>query len=169
MTTEQNPILIGQAEEVDLLLPQVRAMIENQGIYIAGDTARPGYSVPLASLDGKVYSMVVDNELRPHLFLPTVTLHGPYLASDHPDDLAVDRFANAMKAKLAKKRSEGYTGWDDKDACPTDRLQQMLLDHLAKADPVDVGNFAMMLFNRGEPTAPPIEPCSSLTRGEAKT
>jgi hypothetical protein len=28
----------------------------------------------------------------------------------------------------------------------------MLADHVRKGDPVDVGNFAMMLFNRGEAT-----------------
>jgi hypothetical protein len=29
----------------------------------------------------------------------------------------------------------------------------MMLEHIAKGDPVDVGNFAMMIFNRGETTA----------------
>lgn len=66
----------------------------------------------------------------------------------HPDDIAVDRFAAAMKAKLAKKRGEGRGGWDDPNACPLDRLQAMLADHVEKGDPVDVGNFAMMIWNR---------------------
>ncbi len=71
----------------------------------------------------------------------------------HLDDAAVDRFAAAMKAKLAKKRGEGRGGWEDGQACPPGMLQQMLLDHLRKGDPVDIGNFAMMIWNRGEAVA----------------
>jgi len=73
--------------------------------------------------------------------------------AQHPDDAAVDRFAEAMKAKLAKKRAEGRGGWEDPQVCPSGRLQQMLLDHLTKGDPVDIGNFAMMIWNRGEAVA----------------
>lgn len=76
----------------------------------------------------------------------------------HPDDIAVDRFAAAMKEKLANKRAQGYGGWDDKEKCSAERLQKLLIDHLAKGDPVDIGNFAMMLWNRGEPVKPaPVE------------
>ena len=75
----------------------------------------------------------------------------------HPDDIAIDAFANAMKAKMKASRDKGRKGWDDKTQCPDGRLQQMLIEHLAKGDPVDVGNFAMMLFNRGEMTAPDVE------------
>jgi hypothetical protein len=73
----------------------------------------------------------------------------------HPDDAAVDNFAAAMKAKMAKQRAKGYGGWDDPLDCPADRLRELMVSHIAKGDPVDVGNFAMMLFNRGEPTSPP--------------
>jgi hypothetical protein len=31
----------------------------------------------------------------------------------HKDDIAVDRFAAAMKAKLAAARAKGRDGWDD--------------------------------------------------------
>lgn len=79
--------------------------------------------------------------------------HSPLPAASHPDDLAVDRFAAAMKAKMAASRAKGRNGWDNPDLCPAERLQGMLLDHLAKGDPVDIGNFAMMLWNRGEPVA----------------
>lgn len=68
----------------------------------------------------------------------------------HPDDLAVDKFATALKEKLAKQRAKGYGGWE---ACPVERLQEMLFRHVHKGDPVDVGNFAMMLWNRGDKTA----------------
>jgi hypothetical protein len=71
----------------------------------------------------------------------------------HPDDIAVDKFAAAMKDKMAKQRAKGYGGWQDKDDCPAERLQKFLVDHIPKGDPVDVGNFAMMLFSRGEGTA----------------
>jgi hypothetical protein len=71
----------------------------------------------------------------------------------HPDDLAVDRFSAAMKEKMARARTKGRDGWDDTVGCPAARLQGMLVDHIGKGDPVDVGNLAMMLWNRGERTA----------------
>lgn len=74
---------------------------------------------------------------------------------EHPDDIAVDRFAAAMKAKLAKKRAEGYGGWEDKEECPAQRLSDLLRNHVEKGDPVDVGNLAMMLHQRGERIARP--------------
>lgn len=70
----------------------------------------------------------------------------------HPDETAVDRFALAMKAKLAEKRAEGRGGWDDPNQCTTAHLAELLRSHIAKGDPVDVGNFAMMLWNRGGAT-----------------
>lgn len=70
----------------------------------------------------------------------------------HPDDEAVDRFATAMKAKLAKKRSEGRGGWEDKNRCSAEFLNRLLNEHVGKGDPVDVGNLAMMLWNRDERT-----------------
>lgn len=66
----------------------------------------------------------------------------------HPDDLAVDRFAIAMKAKLAAKRGEGRSGWEDPAQCRTADLARMLLEHVQKGDPVDIANFAMMLHQR---------------------
>lgn len=78
------------------------------------------------------------------------------------DDIAVDRFAYAMKAKLAKKRAEGRGGWDRKIPapgidgrgfyyeCPNSFLSTKLREHVDKGDPVDVANFAMMIHQRGE-------------------
>jgi hypothetical protein len=77
--------------------------------------------------------------------------------SKHPDDLAVDRFAAAMKAKLAKKRDEGKSGWEDKDECSWLFLSQLLREHVEKGDPVDVGNLAMMLHQREEQIASLLE------------
>lgn len=75
-------------------------------------------------------------------------------SEQHPDDLAVDRFAAAMKAKMAKKRAEGRGGWERKDECSAEFLSQLLREHVEKGDPLDVGNLAMMLHQRGETIAP---------------
>jgi len=48
-----NPILIGQAEEIDLIQPQVRAMLEAPGFYIGGDSNNP---VPLVSNKRRVFN-----------------------------------------------------------------------------------------------------------------
>lgn len=73
-------------------------------------------------------------------------------AQAHPDDAAVDRFAAAMKAKLASARAKGRSGWEDKAQCAQESLALDLRRHVNKGDPVDVGNFAMMLHQRGEST-----------------
>lgn len=85
-----------------------------------------------------VFALVADEVLAPE---------------PHPDDLAVDRFAAAMKAKLAQKRAEGFGGWEDKEACSNGHLSQLLVEHVHKGDPVDIGNLAMMLHQRGEVVA----------------
>jgi hypothetical protein len=68
---------------------------------------------------------------------------------EHPDQLAVRKFAFAMEAKMAVSRGRGRSGWDDPKECPISALRGMLLEHLPKGDPVDVANFCMMLWNRG--------------------
>ena len=64
------------------------------------------------------------------------------------DDAGVDRFARAMRAKLAEKAAEGKYGWDDPDVCDIDELKGMLIEHVEKGDPVDIANFCMMIWNR---------------------
>lgn len=83
---DRNPILIGTAEEVDLLQPRVRAMMEKPGVYILGDTTRPGVTVVLAVIEPwQAFFMSPDSEsVDPELFLPTVTFHGPYFGSEEP-------------------------------------------------------------------------------------
>lgn len=71
----------------------------------------------------------------------------------HPDDKAVDRFATAMKTKLAAARAKGRGGWDDKASCSGEHLAQLLIEHLTKGNAgtfEDIANFAMMLHQRGE-------------------
>jgi len=67
--------------------------------------------------------------------------------AEHPDDLAVDRFAIAMKAKLAVSREKGRYGWE---SCTAPHLSSLLWNHVYKADPLDVGNLAMMLHQNGQ-------------------
>jgi hypothetical protein len=71
----------------------------------------------------------------------------------HPDDIAVDQFFDAMKAKLARKRGHGYGGWDDKAECSNEHLSRLLRKHVEKGDPIDVANFCMMIQQRGESIA----------------
>lgn len=83
-----NSILIGQAEEIDLIQPQVREMLERPGFYIGGDSNNPEMNVPLVSNNRQVFSMKIDQELDPERFLPTLTLKGPYRVDPDADDLA---------------------------------------------------------------------------------
>lgn len=76
-------------------------------------------------------------------------------AAQHSDDIAVDRFAGMMKEKLAQKREQGRGGWDDPDQCTVELLNQLLIEHIPKGDPVDVANFCMMLCLRGAKIAQP--------------
>lgn len=79
------------------------------------------------------------------------------IGTNHPDARAVDRFAVAMKAKLAKKRAEGRCGWDDPEQCHIDYLVQLLMEQIherAVLDPVDIGNLAMMIHQRPETPTP---------------
>lgn len=62
----------------------------------------------------------------------------------HNDDAAVDRFAQAMKEKMAAARAKGRGGWQQ---CDPAKLSRMLREHVDKGDPRDVANFCMMLWN----------------------
>lgn len=74
------------------------------------------------------------------------------LAAPHSDDLAVDRFAVAMKAKLAAARAKGRGGWDDPEQCSVEFLAKLLIGHVRKGNSgnfEDIANLAMMLHQRG--------------------
>jgi len=86
----------------------------------------------------------------------------PVEPPQHPDDIAVDTFAVAMKDKLAKARDKGRYGWQN---CTQAHLSALLYRHVYKADPLDVANIAMMLHQNGqvielphEARRPPAEP-----------
>jgi hypothetical protein len=64
-------------------------------------------------------------------------------AFDHLDDIAIDQFAVALKAKLAASRAKGRGGWEQ---CDPAMLSNMLREHVEKGDPRDVANFCMFLW-----------------------
>lgn len=66
----------------------------------------------------------------------------------HYDDVCVNQFAAAMKAKMAHARAEGRDGWADPHQCETRDLARALRFCVLKGDPVDVANYAMMLYHR---------------------
>ncbi|KQS76839.1 hypothetical protein ASG25_15580 [Rhizobium sp. Leaf384] len=93
---------------------------------------------------------LVDGEPIPRPLIWNGDLSTMQLASDaRNDEVCVDRFANVMKAKLAQARNKGRAGWDDHARCSLSDLSAMLFEHVAKGDPVDVANFAMMIHQRG--------------------
>lgn len=63
------------------------------------------------------------------------------------DRMAVQRFANLMTVKMARKLHEGRHGWTN---VPVAHLWAMLREHVDKGDPVDVANFAMMIHHNSE-------------------
>lgn len=67
--------------------------------------------------------------------------------SQHSDNLHVNHFANVMKKKLSECREKGRSGWEE---CPIEFLNNELIRHIEKGDPVDVANFAMMIYERNE-------------------
>ena len=70
----------------------------------------------------------------------------------HPDDLAVDRFAVRMKAKLRRSRELKHRdGWETAGA---GTLSHLLREHVAKGDPLDVAIFATMLSHLDAEIAP---------------
>lgn len=112
----------------------------------------PDYSLALYSylcMDGYVTPRQAVSQIAKSLSPPAVPGEGGDKGEPHSDDLAVDRFAAAMKAKLAEKRAQGYHGWDDPEDCTIEHLINLLVKHVGKGDPVDVGNFAMMIHQRG--------------------
>jgi hypothetical protein len=72
------------------------------------------------------------------------------------DEIALKRFTEAMRDKLARSRDKGRDGWHDPDLCPDGRLADMLIGHLPKGNAgnfLDIAALAMMLHERGEDPA----------------
>jgi hypothetical protein len=74
------------------------------------------------------------------------------MTQEEIDNAAVDRFAQAMRKKLAASRAKGRNGWQDPALCPEARLAEILIGHLPKGNPgnlIDLAILAMMLEIRG--------------------
>lgn len=76
-----------------------------------------------------------------------------HLLEETTDKSFISDFAKVMEAKMVIAASKGRHGWNDPQVCSTEDLQCMLREHVDKGDPVDVANFAMMLWARGEKTS----------------
>lgn len=87
-----------------------------------------------------------ENYERLQTTFPDIEFERPLTQADI-DNEAVDKLAQAMKNKLAKKREKGYHGWE---TCKHSELVQLLINHVDKGDPIDVANFCAFLFARGE-------------------
>lgn len=65
------------------------------------------------------------------------------------DELGVQNFANRLNKRLDEKRALGYAGWHDVLLCPIERLEALYRRAVKEGNLVDVGNYAMMLTERG--------------------
>lgn len=75
----------------------------------------------------------------------------PCALSAEEDEACVDRFAEAMKVKLATARTKGYACWHSPDACSHQQLAELLVLQMNKGKAgtfEDIANFAMMLHQR---------------------
>lgn len=124
---------------------------EHQATQVIIDFAQVGTAGPFPVVDGRVQLSVDTMQDLVRMLRPTYEAEQP-----HPDDTAVDRFAEALKAKLAAARAKGRGGWDTPE-CTQQRLSDMLREHVDKGDPRDVANFCLFLWARGEAIAPPAE------------
>jgi len=93
---------------------------------------------------------VSDRIIRYNLTDVLAALH----VAHHTDDDAVNNFANAMRQRMTDKRAEGKAGWEQRD---TDELGLQLLRSIADGDPIDIGNYAMMLHDRQADTTHVLE------------
>lgn len=69
------------------------------------------------------------------------------------DNEAVDKFARAMKAKLAMARIKGKIGWDNKETCSGDHIANLFWKNIRRENEgnlLDLANFLMFLHVRGE-------------------
>jgi hypothetical protein len=104
------------------------------------------------ALSGIVYLTAAKERIR-WLSRSLAATGKQHVGEVHPDDVAVDAFAAAMKAKMAAARAKGRGGWEDPSQCSAVDLTRLLRDHVEKGDPRDVANFCMMLHQRGEAIA----------------
>jgi hypothetical protein len=83
---------------------------------------------------------------RGHSFTSVIDAGG--FNDDCFDDICIKQFTQAMAAKMAISRAKGRGGWEKPDECSVEKIAKLLVTQLGKGDPVDIGNYAMMLFVR---------------------
>lgn len=71
-----------------------------------------------------------------------------YAREDTENRCGVRDFATAMSDKLYSKTRAGRSGWWNPDECSIEDLLLMLAGQIKKGDMVDIGNLAMMVWNR---------------------
>jgi len=81
-----------------------------------------------------------------HVARPKYSVRRNLYEVHHPDEVSLLRFCLLMRDKLEQARRRGRGGWETADP---EYLAQLLREHVAKGDPVDVANFCMMLAIRG--------------------
>lgn len=68
-------------------------------------------------------------------------------------------FAKAMLDKLCDKAVQGFHGWDDDSPATTERLRLYLREQVEESDddldPIDIANFAAMIWNREQASDAP--------------
>jgi hypothetical protein len=75
----------------------------------------------------------------------------PALMSDaSKDESSINSFADAMSKKMSAKRAKGRSGWHLPHRTSGKALSEHLRECVDKGDPVDVANYCMMLYSRGE-------------------
>ena len=147
--------------------PQPAELAEQQGDHVpdailrcairAFERARKDYKLRLCNEEpqGKkeaIEALSMEAALQA-AFALTATGTQQQAGEAHSDDVAVDAFAAAMKAKMADARAKGRGGWEDPAQCSSEDLSRMLRDHVEKGDPRDVANFCMVLHQRREAIA----------------
>jgi hypothetical protein len=79
----KRPFLLGTAEVIDTLLPEVRRLLDHEGFYIGtGPSLEPGGEAPLVSIAGKLLTLVPGKELDPADIQPGNRFEGPFRAGD---------------------------------------------------------------------------------------
>ena len=64
--------------QMNLIPPNVLAMMKAPGWYLCGDTKDNTKTVPILSTNGELWSIQKDQRMNPTGFLPTLTIHGPF-------------------------------------------------------------------------------------------
>ena len=119
---------------------QVTVIIDNDVVSVANKNNEVRAGVP------HICHATPENYERLQATFTDIEFERPPTQED-VDNEAVDKLARAMKNKLAKKREQGYHGWE---TCKHGDLVQLLINHVDKGDPIDVANFCAFLFARGE-------------------